>query len=201
MSEIFLNQDLLGECEIELDLSNYAAKSDLKNATSVDTSKFAEKVDLATLISEIDKSDKLETTSVDLSKLSDVVKNEVVKKAVYDELVQKVNAIQPADTGNLVKKGNYNTKSSEIEKKILHYNHDEYITTQELNKLTVENFSARLAQAKLATKADIDYLVKKTDFDDKLKILNKKVTSNKTKHVDNEKKFTNLTNKVAIRIF
>ena len=77
--------------KVELDLSNYATKADLKNATGVDTFEFAKKVDLASLKSEIDKLDigKLETTSVDLSKLSDAVKNEVVKKTVYDELVKK----------------------------------------------------------------------------------------------------------------
>ena len=60
------------------------------------------------------------------------------------------------------------------------------ITTQ-LNKLTVGNFAARLKQANLATKADIDGFVEKTDFDDKLKSLIKKVISNKTKHVKAEK--------------
>ena len=64
--------------KVELDLSNYA-KADLKNVAGVDTPKFAKKVDLAILKSEIDKLDiiKLETTKVDLSKLSDVVKNKV----------------------------------------------------------------------------------------------------------------------------
>ena len=52
-----------------------------------------------------------------------------------------------------------------------------------LNLITAENFPARLAQANLATKSDIVNFVDKTDFDDKLKNLNKKVTSNKTKHV------------------
>ena len=78
------------EIKVELDLSNYAAKSDLKkNATSVDTSKFAEISDLASLKLEIDKLDivKLETAAVDLSKLSDAVENEGVKKSVCDELV------------------------------------------------------------------------------------------------------------------
>ena len=58
----------------------------------------AEKSDLASLKSEIDKLDirKLETTPADLSKLSNVVKNEAIKKTVYDELVKKVNAIQAA---------------------------------------------------------------------------------------------------------
>ena len=74
-------------------------------------------------------------------------------------------------------------KIVEIERNITDYVHDKYITTPELNKLTAENFAARLAQANLASKSDIANFVKKTDFDDKLKNLNKKVTSNKTKQL------------------
>ena len=87
-----------------------------------------------------------------------------------------------------LKKTDYYTKINEIEKKITDHNHDKYITTPEFNKLTAENFAARLAQANLASKSDIANFVKKTDFDDKLKNLNKKVTSNKAKHllVENE---------------
>ena len=65
-------------------------------------------------------------------------------------------------------------KYQEIETKITDPKHDKYITTPEFNRLTAESFAARLAQANLVTK---------TDFDDKLIILNKKVTSNKTKHL------------------
>ena len=68
-----------------------------------------------------------------------------------------------------------------VENKIPH--HSKYITTPEFNKLTVENFAARLKQANLATKGNIADFVKKADFDDKLKHLNKKVTSNKSKHL------------------
>ena len=65
-------------------MSNYATKSELKNATDVYISDFAKK-------SEVDKLDidKLKTTPIDLSKLSDVVKNEVIKTTVYDEFVKK----------------------------------------------------------------------------------------------------------------
>ena len=89
---ILLNQNLWGgggeNLKFELNLSNYETKSDLKNTTGIDTSNFANKSDLAGLKSEIDKLDigKLETTPIDLSKLSDLVKNEVVKKTAYDEL-------------------------------------------------------------------------------------------------------------------
>ena len=118
------------------------------------------------------------------------------------------------DTSNFVKKLNFNAKISEtegkipsssglattsaltavenkipsvvnlvceIEQKVTDYKHEKYITTSEFNKLTEQNFSARLAQANLITK---------TDFDAKLSSLNRKITSNKTKHliIENELK-------------
>ena len=73
------------DCEyikIEVDLSNYATKDYIKNITHVDTSSFALKTNLANLKTEVDQLDidKLATVPVDLSNLSDVVKNDVVKK-------------------------------------------------------------------------------------------------------------------------
>ena len=67
-----------------------------------------------------------------------------------------------------------------------------YITTPEFDKVAVENFTARLYQANLASKNDIADLVKKTDFDNKLKNLNKKVTLNKTKCVLDENELKKL---------
>ena len=71
-----------GNINIKVDLSNYATKTDLKNVTHVDTSSFALKTNLASLKTEVDKLDvdKLAPVPVDFSKLSDVVKNDVVKK-------------------------------------------------------------------------------------------------------------------------
>ena len=86
---------------------------------------------------------------------------------MYDELVKKINLFQTTDTSNLVKKAD--TKSSKIEKKIPDHNHDKYINTPEFNKLMAETFAERLAQGKLATKAEIDDFIQNTDFDDKLK--------------------------------
>ena len=65
----------------------------------------------------------------------------------------KVNAIKTTDTSDLVKKTDYSTKIGEIEKDLLI--HSKCITTEEFNKLTADNFAARLAQAKLATNDDI----------------------------------------------
>ena len=65
-------------------MSNYATKTDFKNVTHVDTSRFALKANLANLKTKVDKLDidKLAPVPVGLSKLSDVVKNDVVKKTV-----------------------------------------------------------------------------------------------------------------------
>ena len=99
------------------DLANYATKTDLKNVTHVDTSSFALKTNLASLKTEVDKLDidKLAPVPVDLSKLSDVVKKDVVKKAVYDKLVAKVNNL---DTSAFVLKTKHRTDKTELEKKI-----------------------------------------------------------------------------------
>ena len=163
----------------------------------------------------------LETTHVDLSKLCNVAKNDVVKKDEYNvkmknikykipditnlatktTLNAKINEVKakiPSIT-NLattttaltavkktpkisifVKKTDYNAKINETKKKITDHSHDKYITTPEFNNLTAENFADRLAQANLVTK---------TDFDDKLKNLNKKTNSSKTKHVLFENEF------------
>ena len=106
-----------GDIKVELDLSNYATKTDLKNVTHVHVSSFASKTNLASLKTEVDKIDagKLKTVPVDLDKLSNVVKNDVVKKTEYDKLVVKVNGI---DTTNVVKKTKYEKDGSDFEDKI-----------------------------------------------------------------------------------
>ena len=82
-----------GDINVKVDLSNYATKADLKNATVVNKSPLASKSDLASWKTKVDKTDveQLKTVPVDLSKLSNVVNNYVVKKTVYDKLVAKVN--------------------------------------------------------------------------------------------------------------
>ena len=74
----------------------------------MDVSRFAIKSDLANLKTELDKIDidKLARVPVELSKLSDVVQNDVVKKTEYDKLVVKVNNI---DTTGFVLKNTYDT--------------------------------------------------------------------------------------------
>ena len=102
MSQYFpkpFNSHFGDSIKIKIDLSNYATKTDIKNISHVDTSSFALKTNLANLKTEVGKLDidKLAPVPVDLSKLSDEVKNDVVKKTVYDKLVANVNNIDTSD--------------------------------------------------------------------------------------------------------
>ena len=84
---------------------------------------------------------------------------------------------------DLVKKVQCSTKIDKIENKIP--NQDKYVTTPELNKLTKDNSTERLKQANLAIKNGIaDFVKKKVDFDEKLRKIIYKVTSNETKHLE-----------------
>ena len=158
--------------KVKVDLSNYATKADVKNISHVDTSSFAVKTNLTNLKTEVDKLDinKLLPVSGDLSKLSDVVKYDVVKKDVYNKLATKVNSIgfvlkakhdtdkselenKIRDTNNLVKKTDYNTKTTEIENKIP----DESNLATKTLLITIEN--------KIPS---VSNLVKKTDYNTKV---------------------------------
>ena len=106
-----------GDIKVELDLSNYATKNDLKNVTHVDVNSFASKTNLASLKTEVDKIDaeKLKTVPVDFAKLSNVVKNDVVEKTECNSLKTKVDSI---DTTNFVLKTKYEKDESDFEDKI-----------------------------------------------------------------------------------
>ena len=106
-----------GDIKVELDLTNHATKADLKNVTHVDVSSFVSKTNLASLKTEVDKLhiDKLTPVLNDLPKLSNAVKNAVVKKTEYNNLVIKVDNI---DTTNLVLKTKYEKDGSDFEDKI-----------------------------------------------------------------------------------
>ena len=102
-----------GDISVKVDLSIYATKTDLKNVPHVDVRSFALKSDIASLKTEVDKidADKLKTVPVDLAKLSNVIKNDVVKKTEYSKLVTKVDNI---DTTNFVKKKTNMKKMGQI---------------------------------------------------------------------------------------
>ena len=124
--------------KVELDLANYATKDDVKNTTHVDVSSYASKTNLAALKSEIDKIDvnKLKATPVDLAKLSNVVKNDVVKKTDYNTKVTSIEnqivgvtkntldnlgdttKLKAADTSNFVLKTKLASDVTTLENKI-----------------------------------------------------------------------------------
>ena len=90
--------------KVELDLSNYATKDDVKNITHADVSSYATKTNLAALKSEVDKIDvdQLKATPADLAKLSNVVKNDVVKKTDYSTKITSIEAQIAGPTKNAV---------------------------------------------------------------------------------------------------
>ena len=100
--------------KVKLDLTNYATQTDLKNITHADVSSFASKTNLAALKSEADKIDvnKLKTVPDDLAKLSNVAKNEVVKKTDFSANGYVKKTKFSSDINSL------DDKIDEVEKKI-----------------------------------------------------------------------------------
>ena len=90
--------------KVELDLTNYATKTDVKNITYVDVSSFASKTNLAALKTEVNKIDvdKLKTTPIDLDRLSNLVKNDVVKKTDYNTKVTSIEGQLAGITKNTI---------------------------------------------------------------------------------------------------
>ena len=157
---------------------NYATKTDLKTVTHDDTSSFALKTNLASLKTEVDKLDidKLAPVPVDLSKLSDIFKNDVVKKAVYDQLASKVNNI---DTSAFVLKIKYQTGKAELEKKIPDVT--DFVKKTKLTELKkipdISSFARKTALTAVENKIpSVSSLVKKSDYDTKINELEKKLS-------------------------
>ena len=112
MSQYFPPYNNSGEkIKVELDLSNYATKKDIKDITHVDTSSYSLKTKLANLKTEVDKvdTDKSKTVPNDLAKLSNVVKNDVVRETDYNTLKNKVDAI---DTSQFVSRTKFTTDTN-----------------------------------------------------------------------------------------
>ena len=124
--------------KVELDLANYATKTDLKNITHVDVSSFASKTNLAALKTEVDKidADKLKTTPADLAKLTNAVEHDVVKKTDYNTNVAGIEAqiagftkntvdnladitkLKASDTNSFVNKAKFSTVINTLDDKI-----------------------------------------------------------------------------------
>ena len=103
--------------KVKLDLRNYATKDDVKNFTHVDVSSYASETNLAASKTEVDKIDvgKLKTVPDDLVKVSNVVKNEVIKKTTYNTLKNKVDVI---DNLKFVLRTKFTTDTNALDDKI-----------------------------------------------------------------------------------
>ena len=165
---------------VKVDLSNYATKADIKSISHTDTSSFALKTNLADLKTAVDKLDidKLAPVSVDLKKRSDVVKNDVVQKTVYDKLVGKVDDI---DTNDFVLKTKYDTDKLELEKEIS--NVTDFVKKAKLTELEnkipdVSNLAPKTALTTVENKMpSVSNLVKKQTITQKLQKVKRKLLS------------------------
>ena len=157
--------------KVELDLTNYATKTDLKNITRTDVSSFASKTNLSALKTEVDKIDidKLKTVPDDLAKLSNVVKNEVVKKTDFS-------------TDNYVTRTKFSTDTNSLDDKI-----------DKMDK-KIPDVSG------LATKSSVTILIKNLDDRiDKLKINDYAKKTSLTNYMLSStfnSKYTELENKI-----
>ena len=132
-------------------------------------------------------------------KIKDLIFTNLATNTTFNVKINEVKN-EISSVTDLVTNASLNAKVNEVKNKIPNINnlaattaltavenkipdHNKSITTPEFNKLTTEHFTARLKQTNLATKGGIADFVKKTDFDDKLKNVNKEVTSNKSVYV------------------
>ena len=156
------------DIKVELYLSNYATKTNLKNVTHADISSFALKTNLASLKTEVDKidADKLKTVPVDLAKLSNVVKSDVVKKTEHNSFKTKVGSI---DTTNFVLKTKHDSEVGDLKLKIPDVSGLLQASTFNSKIIEIES-KIKAAESKipdisgLATKASVNNLASKTEL-------------------------------------
>ena len=144
-------KNISNNIKVELDLTNYATKDDVKNITHVDVSSYASKTNLAALKTEVDKIDidKLKTVPNDLAKLSNAVKNDVVKKTDFNahDYVKKTKF--SADTNAL------DDKIDKVDKKIPDFTN---LATKSSVTILVRDLDDRI------DKIDLSTLAKKTSL-------------------------------------
>ena len=151
MSKYFPPYNNSENIKVELDLSNYTTKKDIKDSTHIDVSSYALKTNLAALKTEVDKidTDKLEIVPDDLAKLSNVVKNDVVKKTTYNTLKNNVAAI---DTSNFVTRTKFTTDANPL---------DDEIDKVEKEITDISGLATKLSVTRLITEQE--------DYTDKVK--------------------------------
>ena len=161
-----------GNTKVELDLSNYATKKDIKDITHIDASGFASKTNLAALKTEVDKidTDKLKTVPNDLAKLSNVVKDDVVKNCDYNtkisDIETQITAVNKNALDNLADIKVLKTKTVDI---------SNFVTR---TKFSTDTNALDDKIDKVDKKIpDVTSFVKKTDFDSKITEVEGKITN------------------------
>ena len=169
--------------KVQLDLTNYATKDDFKNITPIDASSYATKTNLAVLKTEVDKIDvdKLKTVPDDLATLTNVVKNETVKKTDFsaDDYVEKTKF--SADTNAL------DDKIDKADKKIPHVSN---LATKSSVTVLIRNLDDRIDKIKIKDypkKTSLSsYMLTSTfntistELENKISVNNTKITSVKS---------------------
>ena len=165
--------------KVELDLTNYATKTDLKNITHVDVSSFASKTNLEALKTEVDKIDvdKLKTAPVDLAKLTNSVENDLVKKTDYNTKVASIETQIAGLTKNKVdnladitKRKAIDTNSFVLKTKLAFD-----VTTLENKIDTVDKKIPDISG--LATKTSLNYYLQTATFNSKVNEVEDKIKS------------------------
>ena len=166
--------------KVKLDLTNYVTKDDVKNITHVDVSSFASKTNLAVLKTEVDKidADKLKTTPTDLAKLSNVVKNDVLKRIDYNAKVTSIESqvagvtknktdnlnditkLKAVDTSNFVLKTKFSADINTLDDKIDGVDISGLATKTSLNDyLKTSTFNSKVTEVESKIK-DTDIIAK-----------------------------------------
>ena len=165
--------------KVELDLTNYATKTDLKNITHVDVSSFASKTNLEALKTEVDKIDvdKLKAAPVDLAKLTNSVENDLVKKTDYNTKVASIETQIAGLTKNKVdnladitKRKAIDTNSFVLKTKLAFD-----VTTLENKIDTVDKKIPDISG--LATKTSLNYYLQTATFNSKVNEVEDKIKS------------------------
>ena len=170
--------------KVELGLTNYATKTDLKNITHVDVSSFASKTNLAALKTDVNKidADNLKTAPVDLAKLSNVVKNEVIKKTDYSTKITSIESHIAGLTKNTVDNLADITKLKAVDTNnfVLKTKLASDITTLE-NKLDAVDKKIPDINGLLATKTSLNNYLQTSTFNSKVTEVENKIKANDTK--------------------
>ena len=168
--------------KVELDLSNYAMKKDIKDITHIDASSFASKTNLAALKTKVDKidTDKLKTVPGNLAKLSNVVKNDVVKKTDYNTKVSNIESqIAAVNKNTLDNLADINTLKTKIVDTSNFVTITKFSTDTNALDDKIDKVDKKIPDiSRLATKTSLTAYLQTTTFNSKITEVENKITTN-----------------------